>query len=341
MKLPKRVQLRKVKPTSGKMTAGIDVAKYQRTIDWETVENATRHYSDEAPFETFGFAVARVSDGNLLDKYFARNWNQMHAVGLRRGVYQYFRAGRGRAVLQANILLDKVDEAGGITDQDLPPVMDIENLNKTEPGEVIDDVLAWAEHIEKQLGVVPILYTYPAFWCANLLCCCSHMPLWIAHYRGDNLPGAERAMERPPLVPVEQWDRWLIWQHSSTGRVAGVTPGQNVDLNVFNGDEQDLARFIDLAWQKKPWEDYFEPPSDEKPTPEVPKAPDVIVPEPPDVIVPPVVIPPVDIVVDNPDDVPTWSGDEAPTLPSRRPDELAKRPGCMGWFAKLLGGPKR
>jgi lysozyme len=336
MELPKKVLLRKVPPTSPKMTSGIDVAKYQTTVDWEAVESVTRHYSDEAPFETFGFGIARVSDGDLLDKYFARNWNQAHAVGLRRGAYQYFRAGRGRAVLQADILLDKIDEAGGITSEDLPPTIDIETLNHTDPAEVVDDVLAWAEHIEKQLGVVPILYTYPAFWCANLLCCCAHMPLWIAHYRGDNLPGATQAMQKPPLVPIEQWDRWLMWQHSSTGRIAGIRPGQDVDLNVFNGDEQDLARFIRLAWEKKPWEEYFEPPSDERPTPDLPKVivPDVITV--PDITVPEVdeTIPPVVV------DPPVWNGEEVPTLPSRRPDELTElpgdRPGCMGWLANLL-----
>lgn len=334
--LPTKVLLRKAAPTCTKpMVKGIDVSHHQGTIDWTAIGDPHRHYSSEAPDESFDFAIVRVSDGTFLDRQFERNWKLVRECGLVRGVYQFFRAGGGRAVLQADLMLERIDKCGGIDTEDLPPVIDIERLNEADPQQVVDDVLAWTEHVSKQLDVLPILYTYPSFWCANLLCCCSHLPLWIAHYRGDNLPGAPQAAERPPLIPIEQWEKWAMWQHSSTGRITGIKPGTDVDLNVFDGDFADFLCFIEQAWKPSPTsEDKTPSPSDERPTPEieVPAPPlGLIIPSPPaDEHVP------VTIDVDEPVE---WGSCEQPTLPSQKEPTLpvlTNRPGCMGWLAKFL-----
>lgn len=56
-------------------------------------------------------------------------------------------------------------------------------------------------------------------------------PLWVANWgNNDQIPDAT---EQPF---VEEWGRWVMWQYSSTGNVAGIPA--RVDLNIFNGDAE-------------------------------------------------------------------------------------------------------
>lgn len=361
--LPKRVSLSK-SPPQDVVVCGIDVSHHQATINWDAVAAMTRYdllarqpagrgttvgktqgtigitppkteeefaLASIAGQEVIRFAIVRAFDGEKPDRMFDRNWKQAYKVDLLRGVYQYFRPGKGRAIEQASILLEAVDKAGGLQpDVDLAPILDFETLDGCEPARAIDEALAWADHIRSQLGVCPILYTYPSFWSSNRLCCCSEMALWIAHYRGDDKPGAQRGAELPPLIPSEQWSNWVLWQHSCRGQIDGI--GGDVDLNVFNGSLSDMLRFISLTWDRKPWPNFFEPPSDELPTPKLPDEPamdardDAQAPDPMPVVF----------------DVEPF-GPEAPTLPSRKVEtiEVKRRKTCWDWFLRLVGVVKQ
>src|SRR5262249_32268003 len=56
-------------------------------------------------------------------------------------------------------------------------------------------------------------------------------PLWVAQYTTAPCPD----------IPVP-WTKWLIWQYTSTGSVAGV-PGMTLDVDQFNGTLDDLRAF--------------------------------------------------------------------------------------------------
>ena len=72
--------VKKVCGTSGKTLKGIDVSKWQATIDWAKVAG-----------DGVKFAIARASHGlNFDDAYFTANWQGMKANGIVRGVYQFF-----------------------------------------------------------------------------------------------------------------------------------------------------------------------------------------------------------------------------------------------------------
>jgi lysozyme len=61
---------------AGQTVEGIDVSKYEGTIDWKAVQSAG-----------VAFAFIRVSDGlNSHDGYFASNWANAKAAGVYRGV---------------------------------------------------------------------------------------------------------------------------------------------------------------------------------------------------------------------------------------------------------------
>jgi lysozyme len=62
-------------------TKGVDVSYYNGTIDWARVKAAGNE-----------FAFIRISDGTgFHDPQFAANWAGARAVGMVRGIYQFFR----------------------------------------------------------------------------------------------------------------------------------------------------------------------------------------------------------------------------------------------------------
>jgi lysozyme len=192
---------------------GIDVSSYQGEIDWKRVKAAG-----------VIFAFARVSDGlAVVDQRFADNYAAMKRAGVRRGAYQFFRASVDPRA-QADLLLAAVRPLGL---PDLPLVADVETADGMPPEEVRARLTLWLSRIERRTRRRPIVYTSPSM--GELLGgqFATH-PLWVAHYEVDC-----------PTVPLG-WDRWTFWQHSSDGRVPGVSGP--VDLNRFAGSLRELRQ---------------------------------------------------------------------------------------------------
>ena len=198
---------------SGERIRGIDVSKWQGTIDWDAVAQTDTR-----------FVFIRASDGtNYLDEQFYRNWSEAERVGLLRGVYQYFRPDQDVAS-QAQILLERMGPMGpGV----LPPVIDVEEPDAASPAEWRRTVGEWIDIVEGALGVRPIIYTGGYFWDGSVdSSAWADYPLWVPHWGTDcpNLPTA--------------WSDWVFHQDSDSGRVSGISG--NVDTNWFNGSYQDL-----------------------------------------------------------------------------------------------------
>lgn len=203
---------------TGDVTRGIDVSKWQGTINWDAVSGSGVR-----------FAFIRVSDGvRHRDDFFARNWREARRVGVLRGAYQFFRPAQDVAA-QANIMIEALRADGG----ELAPVIDVEAADGRSPAQIAAAVRRWIELVGAATGRTPIIYTGPYFWRdqvgnANL----GGNPLWIAHYG-----------PRCPLTPEEVWPRWTFWQFTDRGRVPGISGG--VDTNYFNGSLEDLRAFAD------------------------------------------------------------------------------------------------
>jgi lysozyme len=135
----------------------------------------------------------------------------------------------------------------------MPPALDVETRH-------LDTIIAeegvtrawefinrWCELVKQGTGYTPLLYmskrgadrlqfnfgSLPAF------------DLWMPRYRNVN--------NLPPL-PLDAnghlvWPMWQFWQHSETGRVAGIRG--NVDLNLFNGDTGNFNGWLQSV-QPKP-----------------------------------------------------------------------------------------
>ena len=193
----------------GTTLPGIDVSKWQGSINWNSVAGAGIVY-----------AIMRATHGiNTIDEFFVENWAESRAAGIYGGVYQYFEPGQD-AVEQANIMLEMM---GPLGPEDLPPVIDVESHGNLPPAEVAAAVSQWITTVEAATGVKPIIYTGRYFWQDYVQSpAFADYPLWIAHYTTGC-----------PNIP-DQWDDWYFHQYTSSGSVAGISG--DVDRNDFNGD---------------------------------------------------------------------------------------------------------
>lgn len=198
----------------GDVVPGIDVSYYQETIDWAKVSDAG-----------IKFAFVRVSDGlTVADPMFARNWREAQRAGIARGAYQYFRPDQD-VLAQAELMIAAVRADRG----ELPPVIDVETDGGLRPTELAARVRAWIDRVRDRLGVEPIVYASPDFWRDNVGGADVGQPLWIAHYT-----------TRCPTIP-QPWTRWEFWQHSQTGRVAGIAGPVDLDLGMTSALPGPLA----------------------------------------------------------------------------------------------------
>jgi lysozyme len=203
---------------SGPTLFGIDVSKWQGTINWEKVKAAGVEY-----------AFIRISDGTeYLDAKFPSNWAGALAQGIPRGSYQFFRQDEDPLV-QADIVIDYHEQYGM---GELPPVIDIESTDRQSKDTIIRNIRTWIDRIESTLGVRPIIYTGRYFWNDNVGTDeFNDYGLWHPQYTTARCPNIANA-----------WSDWLFWQYSSTGSVDGIAG--NVDMNRFNGDK---ARLLSLV----------------------------------------------------------------------------------------------
>lgn len=193
----------------GTTLSGVDVSYYQGNVTWAQVKASGRD-----------FAFVRISDGlNHPDTKFAQNWPGAKAAGLVRGSYQFFRPGQD-ADQQAQMVLDALDDAGGLLPGDLPPVLDLEAADSQASSVVVSKALAWLAKIEAAIGIKPVVYT------ANFMSSVigdnfGAYTLWVANYTTSC-----------PLMP-SGWSDWQFWQSSDSGSVPGIAGAADTDL--FNG----------------------------------------------------------------------------------------------------------
>lgn len=200
---------------SSNQLSGIDVSKWQGTVNWTSVQQAG-----------IAFAFARATYGTSeVDSYFADNWQGMKNAGIIRGAYHFFLVADD-PTQQADFFIRTV---GSLDPNDLPPVVDVESASGTSSN-LAADVQTWLNVVEQGLGRRPIIYTAPSYWNENITGGFGSYALWEAEY-GVSTP-----------KPVNGWTNWTFWQYSSTGTVGGVNGA--VDLDYFNGTSQALTEFI-------------------------------------------------------------------------------------------------
>lgn len=197
---------------------GIDVSKWQGTIDWAQVGTSGKT-----------FAIIRASSGGTYkDTTFAANWAGAKSAGLLRGAYHYFLADVS-GTTQADLM---VSVMGTLGVDDLPPVIDVEETRSQTAATIVTRVNEMVVRLRELTGRDAMIYSGGYFWDTNVKSTqFASLPLWTAHYFNDG------TTSHCPNTP-DAWSKWTLWQYSSTGSVPGITG--NVDLDVFEGTRDDL-----------------------------------------------------------------------------------------------------
>lgn len=197
---------------------GIDVSYYQGKINWRKVK------AMEEDDVRVHFAFIKATEGLFsVDPYFQRNWREAPKAGIVCGAYHFFRPQKS-GEWQAKFFLQTVKFETG----DLPPVVDIEELNGVSPAQMRAELGAFIRYVEKKTGVKPIIYTGLSFYKDYLKGSFESYPLWIAHYHQPKLKVSSTA--------------WSFWQHSDKARISGIN--HVVDFNAFNGDSTAFQQLL-------------------------------------------------------------------------------------------------
>ena len=204
--------LRVLEKHEGK-AVGIDVSEYQGKISWSYVDTIENQYP-------LHFVFIRATAGNdAVDRRFKRNWEGAKKNKMIRGAYHYYRPNEN-SLEQAALFIKTVRLQKG----DLPPVLDIEKLPKSQSIDSLKVGLRrWLKKVEKHYKVKPIIYSGESYYTDFLKEEFSDYPLWIANYN----------FWRNHLE-----DDWLFWQFTEKAQIQGIEG--MVDVNIFNGNKNKL-----------------------------------------------------------------------------------------------------
>ncbi|MFL5775435.1 MAG: glycoside hydrolase family 25 protein [Chloroflexota bacterium] len=205
---------------------GVDVSYHQGSIDWSRVAAAGKR-----------FAYARASAGTLTaDTAYSANHAGAKAAGLAVGAYHYGNpdSATNDAANEGSWFLKNA----AVASADLVPVLDLEVSNGLGAAALTTWAQTWLSQVTAATGVKPIIYTNRNFWSTSMA-----NTEWFAQ-NGYRVWIASWTSASQPTLPANNWggQGWALWQHSSTGSVAGISG--NVDLDRFNGTSLPASLFV-------------------------------------------------------------------------------------------------
>ena len=226
---------------------GIDISHYTgRNFSFESLKE-----------QNIRFVYAKATQGVLYkDGLFGLYWHALDDLpaGKRvlRGAYHFLSSSADGAA-QADTFLNFLEKNGGLKDNDMPPVVDLEwditQSDRTDrwqshsPDEIIDTTLAWLKRVEEKTGRIPIVYTARTWWRERQIPeesfdRLSHYKIWIADYSRS-----ARATETPPTI---NHSHWHLWQFSETAELSEGHDGP-VDADLYKGTDDQFAADFQLA----------------------------------------------------------------------------------------------
>lgn len=206
---------------------GIDVSVYQGQVDWSGVA------VDSSGPNPIHFAILRATHGLKIDNQFKGNWVNSKKFIPTVGAY-HFLSFLHDPIQQANLFIQTVPLGLG----NMRPILDVEtNCKDCDPtmGLTKDELI---QHIKDYLRVVEAHYETKAIIYSNVhyynTYLKGHFPehdFWLAEYRGaQGIKKVVQSHQNPPDQEIA-----VMWQFSSTGKIKGINPKHNVDLNFLQG----------------------------------------------------------------------------------------------------------
>ena len=204
---------------------GIDVSKYQGTIDWNAVANSGVKFA----------WIKATEGGDHVDERFQANWQGAKLAGVPHGAYHFMYWCR-KPIEEATWFEENVP----VEADALPPVLDVEPTpdsrtcrRRLEHDQTIADMKVVLDEMERHFGKRPIIYTNIEFYNAILAGgAFADYPIWV------------RSTKHNPAMRYSDRD-WQFWQYQADGIVPGIDG--EVDRNVFDGDQKQWRAFLDGA----------------------------------------------------------------------------------------------
>lgn len=198
---------------------GIDVSKWQSTIDWQKVADSGVE-----------FAIIKCLGGSTVDKYFPENMLGAKNAGLKVGVYVYDTASTNTKVLaEANQAIELLADY----DLDLPVFFDYEEktvitsskTTNTNRVKLFCNTLIEAGY---ESGIYTSANTYVNK--LNYTSLSSDYNIWVANYHSNN---SDKTTSYKKWGSSSGYDFGSVymWQYTSKGSVKGISG--NVDLDVW------------------------------------------------------------------------------------------------------------
>jgi lysozyme len=213
---------------AGTRAIGIDVSRFQKTIDWPSVAGAGVRFAYVQASRGSGLDCTVKPEHCGPDPYFAANRVAAQSVGIRVGAYhRAFASGgtpadaRADALAEADVFLAAV---GTLQSGELIPVVDVETpFSGTTPTTLRTWVRVWVKRVKNRLGRKPMIYTSATSWAAtgnSTEFAQAKYPLWVAHWSVSR-----------PSVPAGNWAGrgYSVWQYTSSGSVPGITGRVDMD----------------------------------------------------------------------------------------------------------------
>jgi len=205
---------------AGTKARGIDVSRFQGTIDWPSVAASGVRFAFVQASRGSGADCTVKPTQCGADPFFAVNRTSAEASGIRVGAYhRAFASGGTIAAARADSLAEAdlfIAGVGQLNAGELVPVIDVET---PFTGMTATTLRTWirvfVKRVTKRLGRKPMIYTNATSWSATgntREFAKAKYPLWVAEW-GVSRPG----------VPALNWagHGYSVWQYTSSGSVPG------------------------------------------------------------------------------------------------------------------------
>jgi lysozyme len=213
---------------AGTRAPGIDVSRFQGTIDWASVARAGIRFAFVQASRGSGADCLTRPQQCGPDPYFVTNRIAAKSVGIRVGAYHRAFASGGTAVAARADALAEADlflaAVGTLESGELIPVIDVETPFSGMTALTLRTwVRVWVKRINRRLGRKPMIYTNASSWAATgntTEFAKAKYPLWVAEW------GVSR-----PTVPARNWAGrgYSVWQYTSSGGVPGISGRVDMD----------------------------------------------------------------------------------------------------------------
>ena len=195
---------------NGSGVLGIDVSKYQPSINWSSVK------ASGVDFVIIRCGYRGASTGALIqDPYFTSHMKGAKSAGLKVGVYFFSTAlNEAEAVEEASMCAALCGDYG----INYPVFLDVESssrpgYNTLSASQRTENIKAFCKTISSA-GYTPGLYANKTWLSEKINTSSLSCKIWLAQYRAEG--------------PTYS-GRYDIWQYTSKGRVDGISG--NVDMN--------------------------------------------------------------------------------------------------------------